>query len=159
MHVLKGLFVQSRLQAAAGAATCHVALRAHHTEKEFLHKHAPTGLTTNAYSFKRLALPRLPRTSPFSPDLMRVTHARPLNPAAQNFGPFEIVLIRVRVPRHPHRHLSFACLKVVSESELPNPTPPTTPFLTFLIFLQARAVHIHYPYIPAALAFAPFGII
>ena len=38
-------------------------------------------------------------TPPFSPDLMRITHARPLNPAALAFVPFGIVLVRVRV-RH-----------------------------------------------------------
>ena len=64
---------------------------------EFLHKHALTGFTIHAYSFKRLALPRLPDTSPFSPDLMRITHAHPLNPAAMAFVPFGIVLVRVRV--------------------------------------------------------------
>ena len=37
----------------------------------FLHKNALIGFTTHAYSFKRLALLRLPRNSPFSPDLMR----------------------------------------------------------------------------------------
>ena len=47
--------------------------------------------------FNRLALVRLPSTSPFSPDLIRVTHARPLNPAALAFVPFGLVLVRVRV--------------------------------------------------------------
>ncbi len=69
----------------------------HHTKNAFLHKHALTGCTTHAYSFKRLALPRLPQHLPFSPDLMRVTHAHPLNPEALAFVPFEIVLVRVRV--------------------------------------------------------------
>ncbi len=62
-------------------------------------QHKPKGFTTHAYLFKRLALPRLPHTSPFSPDLMRVTHAHPLNPAALAFVPFGIVLVRVRVLR------------------------------------------------------------
>jgi hypothetical protein len=70
----------------------------HHTKKAFLHKHSLTGFTAHAYSFKCLALPRLPSTSPFSPDLMRVTHAHPLNPTALAFVPFGIVLVRVRVP-------------------------------------------------------------
>jgi hypothetical protein len=67
------------------------------SKKAFLHEHALTGFTTRAYSFKRLALPRLPSTSPFSPDLMRVTYAHPLNPAALAFVPSGIVLVRVRV--------------------------------------------------------------
>ena len=55
------------------------------------------GFTTNAYSFERFALLRLPHTTPFSPGLMRVTHAHPLNPAALAFVPFGVVLVRVRV--------------------------------------------------------------
>ena len=39
----------------------------------------------------------LAQNLPFSPDLMRITHARPLNPAALAFVPFGIVLVRVRV--------------------------------------------------------------
>ncbi len=38
------------------------------------------------------------REGTHSPDLMRVTHAHPLNPAALAFVPFGIVLVRVRVP-------------------------------------------------------------
>ena len=41
-------------------------------------------------------------TSPFPPDLMRVTHAHPLNPAALAFVPFGIVKVRVRVSRASH---------------------------------------------------------
>ena len=37
----------------------------HHTKKAFLHKHALTGFTTHAYSFKRLALLRLLQHLPF----------------------------------------------------------------------------------------------
>ncbi len=41
-----------------------------------------TSFTTHAYLFKRFTLLRLPYTSPLLPNLMRITHARPLNPAA-----------------------------------------------------------------------------
>ena len=34
-------------------------------KKAFLHKHALTGFTTHTYSFKRLALLRLPQHLPF----------------------------------------------------------------------------------------------
>ncbi len=60
----------------------------HHTKRAFPHKHALTGSTTRAYSFKRHALLRLPYAFL---GLMRVTHARPLNPAAN----FELVLSRM----------------------------------------------------------------
>ena len=48
------------------AVPCTTPAGEHHTNKAFLHKHALTGFTTHAYSFKRLALLRLPHTSPFS---------------------------------------------------------------------------------------------
>ncbi len=36
-------------------------------------------------------------TSLISPDLIRVTHARPLNPKGMAFVPFGVVLVRIRV--------------------------------------------------------------
>ena len=108
------------------AVPCTTPAGEHHTKKASLHKHALKGFTTHAelelelmlsqmaqkpmllgeaYSFKRLGLLRLPRTSPFSPDLMRVTHARPLNSAelvlALPFVPFGIARVRFR---HTHTH-------------------------------------------------------
>ena len=71
----------------------------HHTKKAFLHKHALTGFTpqptpthSSALHFRVCPKPPL-----FPPDLMRVTHAHPLNPAALAFVPFGVVLVRVRV--------------------------------------------------------------
>jgi hypothetical protein len=67
--------------------------------KHFSTKHA---LTANRLHNPRLLI-QAPCTSafapylPFSPDLMRVTHAHPLKPAALAFVPFVIVLVRVRV--------------------------------------------------------------
>jgi len=82
--------------------------REHHTKKAFLLKNDIVGLETCAYSFsfKRLALPRLPLPHlPFyfsQPDLLRVkhTHARPRNHAALAFVPFGIVLALVRLQKH-----------------------------------------------------------
>ncbi len=64
-------------------------------------------LKYRAYPFKRLAQVKssalhfcaCPTPTPplFSPDLRRVTHARPLNPAALAVVPFGIVRVRVRV--------------------------------------------------------------
>ena len=64
------------------------------------------------------ALPRLPHTSPFSLDLMRITHAHPLNPEALAFVPSGIVLVRVRVrdaALASHEHLSSD----ISDTSLP----------------------------------------
>ena len=47
----------------------------HHTKKASPQT-TPSKASTHAYSFKRLAPLRLPLTSPFSPDLMRLTRAR-----------------------------------------------------------------------------------
>ena len=81
----------------SSAVPCTTPAGEHHTNKAFLYKHASTGFTTHAYSFKRLALLRLPDTSPFSPEFMRVTHAHSLNPAALAFVLLGLVLVRVRV--------------------------------------------------------------
>ena len=76
-----------------------------------------------------------PAPSPLSPDLMRVTHARPLNPAELAFVPFEVVLIRLLV---------LALLRL----------PHTCPFSPDLM----RVTHAG-PLTPEALAFVPFGMV
>ncbi len=69
----------------------------HHTQRNYFSTNTPKQASQPTPTHSSALLLRLPHTSPFSPDLMRVTHAHPLHPAAQAFVPFGIVLVRVRV--------------------------------------------------------------
>ena len=69
----------------------------HHTKKEFSPQTRPNRLHNTRLLIQAPCTSALAPHLPFSPDLMRVTYACPLDIAALAFVPFGIALVRVRV--------------------------------------------------------------